>query len=207
MKQLLHIALLVTLTLFLNGSPSDLIAEEKAKVGQSAPDFTLTDVSGNTISLSDFRGNYIVLEWINYDCPFVAKHYISKNMQSLQDHYRNQGVLWLAVNSSAEGKQGQFSNDEIRKRLKTHQSTVDAYLLDKNGEVGRLYGATHTPHMYIVNPKGTLIYRGAIDSIRSTNIADIPKAENYVTMALDAVFDGKNVPVEHTRAYGCDVKY
>ena len=113
---------------------------------------------------------------------------------------------WASIRS-AEGKQGQFSIEEIHSRLKNHGSNLDAYLLDGNGEVGRAYGATHTPHMYIINPEGTLLYMGAIDSIRSASVADIPKADNYVVMAMDAIFDGKEVPVKMTRAYGCTVKY
>ena len=200
-------AVVIVTTVLLLGNFSSLMAAEKAQVGSRAPDFTLIDINGEDITLSDYRGKYVVLEWINYDCPFVAKHYNSKNMQSLQDAYRGKGVLWLAVNSSAEGKQGQFSNNEIHKRLKKHQSTVDAYLIDGNGEVGRTYCATHTPHMYIIDPQGTLLYMGAIDSIRSANIADIAKADNYVTMALDAILVGDEVPIKATRAYGCTVKY
>ena len=208
MKRILIPAAVVAVAAaFLLVNFSTPMAAGEAKVGNAAPDFTLADTNGNSVTLSDYNGKYVVLEWINYDCPFVAKHYDAKNMQGLQDKYREQGVVWLAVNSSAEGKQGQFSNEEIHKRLKKHASTVDAYLLDGNGEVGRTYGATHTPHMYIINPEGTLIYMGAIDSINSANIADIPKADNYVVMALDAAFAGNEVPVEMTRAYGCTVKY
>ena len=208
MKRILIPAAVVAVAAaFLLVNFSTPMAAGDAKVGNAAPDFTLADTNGNSVTLSDYNGKYVVLEWINYDCPFVAKHYDAKNMQGLQDKYREQGVVWLAVNSSAEGKQGQFSNEEIHSRLKKHASTVDAYLLDGNGDVGRAYGATHTPHMYIINPEGTLIYMGAIDSINSANIADIPKADNYVVMALDAAFAGNEVPVEMTRAYGCTVKY
>ncbi|MCY3772917.1 MAG: thioredoxin family protein [Gemmatimonadetes bacterium] len=208
MKRILIPAAVVAVAAaFLLVNFSTPMAAGEAKVGKAAPDFTLTDTNGNSVTLSDYSGKYVVLEWINYDCPFVAKHYDAKNMQGLQNKYREQGVVWLAVNSSAAGKQGQFSNEEIHKRLKKHASTVDAYLLDGNGDVGRTYGATHTPHMYIINPEGTLIYMGAIDSINSANIADIPKADNYVVMAFDAVFAGKEVPVGMTRAYGCTVKY
>ncbi len=206
-KILIPVAVVAVAAAFLLGNYSSPMAAGDAQVGSPAPDFTLTDTNGNSVTLSDYSGKYVILEWINYDCPFVVKHYQSKNMQGLQDKYREQGVVWLAVNSSAEGKQGQFSNDEIHARLKKHASTVDAYLLDGSGDVGRTYGATHTPHMYIINPEGTLIYMGAIDSIRSANVADVPKADNYVTMAMDAVAEGKEVPVKMTRAYGCTVKY
>lgn len=206
-KILIPIAVVAVAAAALLANFSTPMAGGDAQVGSAAPDFTLTDTNGNSVTLSDYSGKYVVLEWINYDCPFVVKHYQSKNMQGLQDKYREQGVVWLAVNSSAEGKQGQFSNDEIHKRLKNHASKVDAYLLDGTGDVGRMYGATHTPHMYIINPEGTLIYMGAIDSIRSANIADVPKADNYVVMAFDAAFAGKEVQVNMTRAYGCTVKY
>ncbi len=192
---------------FVLGNVSSPMASGDAQVGNPAPGFTLTDTNGNSVTLADYRGKYVVLEWINYDCPFVAKHYNSKNMQGIQDKYREQGVVWLAVNSSAEGKQGHFSNDEIHARMKKHASTVDAYLLDGSGDVGRTYGATHTPHMYVIDPEGTLVYMGAIDSIRSADVADVPKADNYVSMALDATLAGQDVPVKTTRAYGCTVKY
>ncbi len=206
-KFLIPAAVVAVAAAFLLGNYSSPMAAGDAKVGSPAPDFTLTDTNGNSVTLSDYSGKYVILEWINYDCPFVAKHYNSKNMQSLQDKYREAGVVWLGVNSSAEGKQGQFSIEEIHSRLKNHGSTLDAYLLDGSGDVGRMYGATHTPHMYIINPEGTLIYMGAIDSIRSANVADIPKADNYVIMAMNAAVEGKEVPVTMTRAYGCTVKY
>ena len=206
-KFLIPAAVVAVAAAFLLGNYSSPMAAGDAQVGSPAPDFTLTDTNGNSVTLSDYSGKYVILEWINYDCPFVAKHYNSKNMQSLQDKYREAGVVWLGVNSSAEGKQGQFSIEEIHSRLKNHGSTLDAYLLDGSGDVGRMYGATHTPHMYIINPEGTLIYMGAIDSIRSANVADIPKADNYVIMAMNAAVEGKEVPVTMTRAYGCTVKY
>ncbi len=206
-KFLIPAAVVAVAAAFLLGNYSSPMAAGDAQVGSPAPDFTLTDTNGNSVTLSDYSGKYVILEWINYDCPFVAKHYNSKNMQGLQDKYREAGVVWLGVNSSAEGKQGQFSIEEIHSRLKNHGSTLDAYLLDGSGDVGRMYGATHTPHMYIINPEGTLIYMGAIDSIRSANVADIPKADNYVIMAMNAAVEGKEVPVTMTRAYGCTVKY
>ena len=182
-------------------------ANGKAPVDKPAPDFTLINTDGKKVSLTDFKGKYVVLEWINYDCPFVAKHYNSGNMQALQKKYMEKGVVWLAICSSAPGKQGHFSNEAIHQRMKAHNSEVSAYLHDENGEIGRLYGATNTPNMYIINPDGELEYRGAIDSIRSANQADIAKADNYVAMALDAAMAGEEIKVNMTRAYGCDVKY
>ena len=181
-------------------------ANGKALVDKPAPDFTLINTDGTKVSLTDFKGKYVVLEWINYDCPFVAKHYNGGNMQALQKKHMEKGCVWLAICSSAPGKQGHFSNEAIHQRMKAHNSEVSAYLHDENGEIGRLYGATNTPNMYIINPDGELEYRGAIDSIRSANQADIAKADNYVAMALDAAMAGEEIKVNMTRAYGCDVK-
>lgn len=178
-----------------------------AKVGESAPGFTLVDANGNEHSLSDFEGKYVVLEWINYDCPFVKKHYDSGNMQSLQKEYTGKDVVWLAINSSAPGKQGNYSNEEINKRSSDHNANFTAYLVDASGEVGKSYGAKTTPHMYIVNPEGTLIYAGGIDDKPSTDTEDIATATNYVKAALDAAMNGEEVEVKVSQPYGCSVKY
>jgi peroxiredoxin len=197
-------AALVALALTFNTS---LQANGQVVVDKPAIDFTLSDITGKKVSLSDYKGKYVVLEWINYDCPFVAKHYNSGNMQALQKKYMDKGVVWLAVCSSAPGKQGHFSTAEIQNRLKQHASTPTSYLLDTDGRVGQIYGATNTPHMYIVNPAGTLIYMGAIDDKPTANRADIATARNYVQAALDAAMAGQAVPVKATKAYGCTVKY
>lgn len=178
-----------------------------AKVDEAAPNFTLTDSNGNEHSLSDFKGKYVVLEWINYDCPFVQKHYNSGNMQKLQKEYTEKGVVWLTINSSAEGKQGNFSNEEINERSKEHGTNFTAYLVDASGEVGKMYGAKTTPHMYVINPEGTLIYAGGIDDTPSTDVDDIKTAQNYVSAALDAAMNGKDVEVKIAKPYGCSVKY
>jgi len=179
----------------------------KAEIDKIAPGFTLVDSYGITYSLSDFDGQYIVLEWINYDCPFVVKHYASKNMQNLQKKYSDLGVAWLTICSSAPGKQGHFEADEINKRSKEYGANFKAYLIDEDGTVGKMYEAATTPHMYVINPEGILIYAGAIDSIRSTDQADIPKSENYVEKALTEAMGGKPVTTKVTKAYGCSVKY
>ena len=189
------------------GITSEPMANGKVRVDQAAIDFTLTDTNGNQVSLSDYQGKYVVLEWINYDCPFVRKHYESGNMQALQKTYTEKGVVWLAICSNKPGSQGNFENAEIQKRWKNHGSTLTAYLKDEDGAVGRIYGATNTPHMYVVNPEGTLVYMGAIDSIPSSRESDIEAADNYVSMTLDAVMAGSDVPVKATKAYGCTVKY
>lgn len=186
---------------------TNLIAQNKAEIDKPAPDFELTDVNGTKHKLSDFHGKYVVLEWINFDCPFVKKHYDSENMQKLQEKYTSQGVVWLAICSSAPGKEGNLSKDEIKKRAANYKAKFTAYLIDESGDIGRLYSAKTTPHMYIIDPQGNLIYAGAIDSIRSTDKADIDKAENYVSKALDEALAGKSVSTKVTQPYGCSVKY
>lgn len=185
---------------------SNIFAQE-AKIDAKAPDFKLKDSNGKEHSLSDFAGKTVVLEWINYDCPFVKKHYDSNNMQSLQEKYTQQGVIWLAICSSAKGKQGHFSNDEINNRSNEHNAKFTAYLIDEDGKVGKMYGAKTTPHMYVINSDGVLVYAGAIDDIKSTDVNDVKKATNYVAKALDEVLDGKEVSIKSTTPYGCSVKY
>lgn len=182
-------------------------AKNSPEVGSSAPDFTLTAASGETHSLSDFRGKFVVLEWVNHKCPFVVKHYKSGNMQELQETYTGKDVVWLTICSSAPGKQGYMSADEILSARQQVGANATAYLMDPSGEVGKKYGATATPEMFVINPDGEIIYHGAIDSIRSTSVADVEKAEPYVAMALDAAMAGKEVPVKTSRPYGCSVKY
>jgi peroxiredoxin len=183
------------------------IFSQQAKIDSKAPDFKLKDSNGNEHSLSDFSGKFVVLEWINYDCPFVKKHYDSGNMQSLQEKYTKRDVIWLAICSSAKGKQGNFSSEEINKRSKEHNAKFTAYLIDEDGKVGKMYGAKTTPHMYIIDDRGILVYAGAIDDIKSTDIKDIEKAKNYVSLALDELLDGKSVTIKSTTPYGCSVKY
>lgn len=178
-----------------------------ARVDQSAPDFTLTDVNGKQVSLSDFRGKYVVLEWVNYDCPFVRKHYGSGNMQKLQKEYTAKGVVWLSICSSAPGKQGFFETGELKTRMEKVDASPTDYLVDASGEVGRTYDAKTTPHMFIINPEGTLIYAGGIDDIASTDQDDIAKATNYVRTTLDAAMAGKPVTTKGSHPYGCSVKY
>jgi peroxiredoxin len=180
---------------------------QEAKIDAKAPDFKLKDSNGKEHSLSDFVGKTVVLEWINYDCPFVKKHYDSKNMQSLQEKYTQKGVVWLAICSSAKGKQGHFTNDEINRRSREHSAKFTAYLIDEDGKVGKMYGAKTTPHMYVINSKGVLVYAGAIDDIKSTDVNDVKRANNYVAKALDEILEGKEVTTKSTTPYGCSVKY
>ncbi|MEO1474854.1 MAG: redoxin domain-containing protein, partial [Pseudomonadota bacterium] len=164
---------------------------------------------GETVSLSDFAGQTVVLEWTNHGCPFVQKHYDEtyKNMQGLQTAAADDGVVWLSVISSAPGKQGHVSPEEANELTTSRGAAPSAVIIDESGDIGRLYDAKTTPHMYIITGDGTLAYQGAIDSIKSARVSDIPEADNYVTAALDAVAAGEAVETAQTRPYGCSVKY
>lgn len=178
-----------------------------AKIGSPAPDFTVTDSRGKTHTLSQYRGRHVVLEWTNHECPFVVKHYKSGNMQSLQKQAAGKDVVWLTVISSAPGKQGHVSGAKADELTATRGAAPAAVLFDPDGKVGRMYDARTTPHMYLINPEGTLVYAGGIDSIPSTDTADIPKATPYVKVALEEALAGKPVSDPVTRPYGCSVKY
>ena len=180
---------------------------QEAKLNEIAPNFKLVDSNGKEHSLSDYSGKLVVLEWINYECPFVKKHYNSKNMQTLQEKYTKEGVIWLTICSSAESKQGNFTNDEINSRSKKHNAKFTDYLVDEDGKVGKMYGAKTTPHMYIIDKNGKLVYAGGIDDRASTDLEDIKGAKNYVSLALDELLTGKNVSVQSSKPYGCSVKY
>jgi peroxiredoxin len=175
--------------------------------GFPAPDFTLPDAAGGKHSLSQYKGKWVVLEWVNYDCPFVKKHYGSGNMQKTQKAARDKGAVWLSINSSAPGKQGNFAGQELVKRIADLKAGPDAYLLDPEGKVGMEYKAKTTPTMFVINPAGMVIYSGAIDDKPSADQEDIPGAKNYVQAALDAGMAGKPVEVASTQSYGCGVKY
>jgi hypothetical protein len=175
--------------------------------GETAPDFTLKDSNGRTYRLSDLKGKYVVLEWVNFGCPFVRKHYSSGNMPSLQKFYTAKNVIWLSICSSAPGKQGYFEGEELKAEITKMKAVPSAYLVDPDGTVGRLYAAKTTPTMFVIDPRGTIIYGGAIDDIPSTNPDDVQKARNYVKEALDLAMDGKSVQVTTSKSYGCSVKY
>ena len=182
-------------------------AEGRATVGAPAPEFTLTDVHGKTHTLADLKGKFVVLEWVNFGCPFVRKHYDSGNMQKLQKTYTQKGVVWLSICSSAPGNQGYFDRTDLLERVKVERSNATAYLVDADGTVGHLYGAQTTPHMFLIGPDGTLLYAGGIDDTPSTKTADIATAKNYVELGLDAALEGKPIEVKTSRPYGCSVKY
>jgi len=184
-----------------------LIAAASPKPGDSAPGFTATDSNGKTHSLSDFKGKYVVLEWTNSGCPFTVKHYASGNMQKLQKEWTSKGVVWLTVLSSAPGKQGYKTASEQNSYLKESNSSPTAVLMDPQGELGHLYGAKTTPHMFVIDPSGKLIYAGAIDDKPSTDASDIPGSKNYLNAALTESMAGKPVTTASTQPYGCSVKY
>jgi peroxiredoxin len=182
-------------------------ARAEVAPGQSAPDFTLTDTNGKSHTLSSLKGKFVVLEWTNPDCPFVVKHYDSKNMQSLQKAYTGKGVVWLAINSGAPGKEGVYPAAKVNEMVQAKGIAATAELIDADGKVGRAYGAKNTPQMFVITPEGKIAYMGAIDSIPSANQADIPKATNYLKAALDAAMAGQSVASPVTKPYGCSVKY
>jgi len=188
-------------------SKEETATPQVATVGEVAPGFTLMDTEGAKHALKDYAGHYVVLEWVNFGCPFVKKHYDSENMQALQTAFTGKEVVWLSICSSAPGKQGYFEGDELKKEVKAHGSKATAYLADADGTVGKMYGAKTTPSMYVIDPKGVLIYAGAIDDKPSTDKSDIKGANNYVRAALDAAMAGKQVETTVTKSYGCSVKY
>jgi peroxiredoxin len=177
------------------------------EVGQPAPAFTLTDSNGQSHNLADFKGKFVVLEWLNHGCPFVKKHYDSNNMQNLQKEYTGKDVVWLSIVSSAPGKQGHMSPAETNAAKAEKGSAATAVLLDEDGTVGKLYDAKVTPALYVINPEGNLIYAGAIDDKKSVDAADVEGATNYVKQALDEALAGQPVSTSKTEAYGCAVKY
>ena len=188
-------------------SASVISAQAAVTIGQPAPDFTLTSIDGKQHQLSSFKGKTVVLEWVNPECPFVMKHYRSGNIPKLQQSATSDGVVWLSINTGERGSQGVFDAERQAKWSSSMKAAPTAYLRDPEGKVGRLYGAKTTPHMYVITPDGTLAYNGAIDSIRSADVEDIARAENYVASALSAVKAGKPVAKSTSQPYGCNVKY
>jgi hypothetical protein len=175
--------------------------------GQMAGDFRLTDMNGRNVQLSDYRGRTVVLEWHNPGCPFVQKHYTSGNMQKTQGAAVAGGAVWLTINSGAPGKQGHMTPAEARSRYAADKSRATDYLLDPKGVVGKGYAAKTTPHLYIIDPAGKLVYQGGIDDKPTADAADIASARNHVTAALGEMRAGKPVSQSETRPYGCSVKY
>jgi len=177
------------------------------EVGKPAPAFSAVGSDGKTYDLASYAGKFVVLEWLNHGCPFVKKHYGGGNMQSLQKEYTAKGVVWLSIISSAPGKQGHSTAEQAAAAIKEHGAAPTAVLLDQSGAVGKLYDAKTTPHMFIIDPKGTLIYAGAIDDQPSFDPESLANAKNYVRAALDEALAGQPVTTATTKAYGCSVKY
>lgn len=179
-----------------------------AEVGKAAPDFTLTDIAGAKHALADFKGKTIVLEWVNPECPFVKKHYDqSGNIPALQQTATADGVVWLSINSAAAGKEGDFDATQVRAWQQRVHAAATYYFRDQSGAVGRLYDARTTPHLFVINAAGTLVYAGGIDSIRSAKASDLAKATNFVREALADLKSGRPVRTTNSPPYGCSVKY
>jgi peroxiredoxin len=184
-----------------------LFAADSPAVGTNAPDFSLTDSRGKTQSVSQYKGKYVVLEWFNPGCSFVQKHYGSGNMQKLQQEFTGKGVVWLTVDSSASGLEGYLTAEQANAKMAEWKTKQTALVLDPDGKAGRTYGAKNTPHMFVINPEGKIIYEGAIDSKATPNPSDIASSTNYVKVVLDESLSGKPVTTPSSRPYGCSVKY
>ncbi len=183
------------------------LAQAAPAVGQAAPDFTLQDANGKAVKLSDYRGKYVVLEWTNPGCPYVQKHYNSGNMAATQQDATAKGAVWLSINSTEKAAGDYLAPAQLVAWMKERKAAPTATLMDEEGVAGRAYGARTTPHMYIVDPQGKLVYAGGIDSIASSNADDIKKATNYVKQGLAEAMAGKPISQATTRPYGCSIKY
>jgi len=202
MKLLRRTLIATAAALFATGA-----AHAAATVGQPAPDFTLTDATGKPVRLSDFKGRHVVLEWTNPGCPFVRKHYDSGNMPATQKDATGKNVVWLSINSTEKASSDYLEPARLTAWLGERKAVPTAVLMDEEGTVGRSYGARTTPHMYIVNPQGVLVYAGGIDSIPSARPADIERATNYVKTGLAQALAGQPISAATTQPYGCSIKY
>lgn len=176
-------------------------------IGEAAPTFALPDTRGEIHDLEEYRGQWVVLEWLNYGCPYVMKHYRTGNIPGQQEKWRERGVVWLAVVSSAPGKQGHYPPAEMDAESERMGSRVDAVLLDPEGDVGRAYDARTTPHMYVIDPEGTLVYMGGIDDVPTARDEDLERATQLVDLALEEAMAGEPVSTPLSQPYGCSVKY
>ncbi len=177
------------------------------EIGQPAPEISAKDTNGNDFKLSDHKGKIVVLEWTNHHCPFVIKHYSTKNMQNVQAKAKEQGVEWVTIVSSAAGKQGNVTAEEANTIVTEQGATISAKILDESGEIGKLYDAKTTPHMFVIDTEGNVAYAGAIDDKSSPNPATIEGADNYVLNAIASLQAGETVKTTQTQPYGCAVKY
>ena len=175
--------------------------------GAPAPGFTINDTEGKPVALADYSGKYVVLEWTNPECPFVQKHYVSRNMQGLQKEWGDQGVVWLSINSTSANHSEFKTGAQMASWMRAQGAAQKATLLDGSSATGRAYGAKTTPQMFVIDPTGKVIYNGAIDDKRSANPADAKGANNYVRAALTEALAGKPVTIAATSPYGCSVKY
>ena len=182
-------------------------AAQAANAGQAAPNFTVTDTQGKPVQLSDFRGRYVVLEWTNPQCPFVRNHYNTKNMQTLQGDWGPRGVIWLSIDSSNKSSWDYMAPEKLGAWMQDRGAKQKGVLVDPESAVARLYQAKTTPHMFVIDPAGKIVYAGAIDDRPSTRPADPPAARNYVRTALTEATSGKPVTVADTTPYGCSIKY
>jgi peroxiredoxin len=211
MRRMLTVTSLLTLALLVPGCTETRSAEASPhaapEIGKAAPEFTAADTYGKAHSLSQYRGKWVVLEWVNHGCPYVRKHYDNNAMQALQKKYAAKGVVWLSIVSSAPWKQGHYSNDKANELTKEKGAAPHALLVDESGTVGHLYDARTTPHMFVINPEGTLLYMGGIDDKPTTRAADLAGARPHVDIALQEAMAGKPVSVPASQPYGCSVKY
>lgn len=184
-----------------------LAATHAAEIGKPAPGFTARNVKGEEVSLADFKGKIVVLEWVNFECPFVKKHYASGNMPSLQEACAAKDAVWLTINSAAEGKQGYHEPAKMAEEATKQGNKASHFLMDADGKVGKAYDAKVTPHMFIIDKEGKLVYDGAMDSKATTAVADVETADKLFVNALDAVLAGKEVADAKNKPYGCGVKY
>ena len=198
---------LLSITLLAAVAATATATQAAPSVGQPAPEFALRDTAGKAVKLSDYRGKHVVLEWTNPGCPYVRKHYDSGNMPATQKDALDKGVVWLAINSTEKASSDYQEPGKLVAWQKERQSQPTALLMDEEGTAGKAYGARTTPHMYIVNPQGRLIYAGGIDSIASSNPDDIKKSVNYVRQGLTEALAGKPLSAATTRPYGCSIKY
>jgi hypothetical protein len=210
LKQISRITLLPVLLVMAAafGWPEDAArVSADPEIGKAAPNFTLPASDGETYTLADFQGKYVVLEWLNFGCPYVKRHYNSGNMPGLQEKYTDQGVVWLSIVSSAPGKQGYYPADEMNVQREKFGGMQTAILLDPSGEVGMSYDAQTTPQMFVIDPEGTLLYKGGIDGKPRAAQAETTSVPNYVGAALDAAINGDEIAVKISQPYGCNVKY
>ena len=188
-------------------SSASVLTHAQAQLDQVAPEFSTSTADGNTFNIASQRGKTVVLEWTNHECPYVKKHYSSGNIQGLQKDAISKGIVWLQVVSSAPGKQGFVDGSAAIKVNAERNATPTATLLDPTGKVARLYGAQTTPHIFIVNPQGQVVFKGGIDSIATNKVEDISRADNYVRTALAELGAGKKISQPNTRPYGCSIKF